>query len=72
VAPLPTPYDELVRRHVAVGELTVAAALEGDRRLAEAAFFLDPLAGRGDFHQTEAMVEELLSATAAWLPQFAR
>jgi len=72
VAPLPAPYDELVRRHVAVGELTVAAALEGDRRLAEAAFFLDPLAGRGDFHQTEAMVEELLSATAAWLPQFAR
>jgi alpha-galactosidase len=72
VAPLPTPYDELVRRHVAVGELTVAAALEGDRRLAEAAFFLDPLAGRGDFHQTETMVEELLSATSAWLPQFAR
>jgi alpha-galactosidase/6-phospho-beta-glucosidase family protein len=72
VAPLPTPYDELVRRHVAVGELTVEAALEGDRRKAEAAFFLDPLAGRGDLHQTEAMVEELLSATAAWLPRFAR
>ncbi len=71
VAPLPAPYDELVRRHVAVGELTVAAALAGDRRLADAAFFLDPLAGRGDLHQTQAMVDELLSATAAWLPQFA-
>ena len=71
VAPLPPPYDELVRRHVAVAELTVAAAVGGDRSLAEAAFFLDPLAGRGDFHQTEAMVDELLSATAAWLPQFA-
>jgi alpha-galactosidase len=71
VAPLPQPYAELVRRHVAVGELTVAAALSGDRALAEAAFFLDPLAGRGDFHQTEAMVDELLSATSAWLPQFA-
>jgi alpha-galactosidase len=70
VAPLPPPYDELVRRHVAVAELTVAAAAAGDRSLAEAAFFLDPLAGRGDFHQTEAMVDELLSATAAWLPQF--
>jgi alpha-galactosidase len=70
VAPLPQPYAELVRRHVAVGEMTVAAALEGDRALAEAAFFLDPLAGRGDLHQTEAMVDELLSATAAWLPQF--
>ena len=72
VAPLPPPYDELVRRHVAVAELTVAAAVGGDRSLAEAAFFLDPLAGRGDFHQTEAMVDEILSATAAWLPQFAR
>ena len=71
VAPLPPPYDELVRRHVAVAELTVAAAVGGDRSLAEAAFFLDPLAGRGDFHQTEAMVDELLSATAVWLPQFA-
>jgi alpha-galactosidase/6-phospho-beta-glucosidase family protein len=57
---------------VAVAELTVAAAVAGDRSLAEATFFLDPLAGRGDFHQTEAMVDELLSATAAWLPQFAR
>jgi len=72
VAPLPPPYAELVRRHVAVQEMTVTAALEGDRTLAEAAFFLDPLAGRGDFHQTEAMVAELLSATAAWLPQFDR
>ncbi len=70
VSPLPPPFAELVRRHVAVGEMTVAAALEGDRALAEAAFFLDPLAGRGDFHQTEAMVDELLSATSAWLPQF--
>jgi len=71
VALLPQPYDELVRRHVAVAELTVAAAVGGDRSLAEAAFFLDPLAGRGDFHQTETMVDELLSATAAWLPAFA-
>ena len=55
---------------MAVGEYTVAAALDGDRALAEAAFFLDPLAGRGDFHRTEAMVDELLSGTAAWLPQF--
>ncbi len=70
VAPLPPPYAELVRRHVAVQELTVAAALAGDRTLAETAFFLDPLAGRGDFHRTEAMVAELLEGTAVWLPQF--
>jgi alpha-galactosidase/6-phospho-beta-glucosidase family protein len=50
--------------------MTVEAALDGDRALAEAAFFLDPLAGRGDLGQTEAMIEELLTATADWLPQF--
>ncbi len=72
VAPLPPFYAELVRRHVAVNELTVAAALEGDRSLADAAFFLDPLAGRGDLHRTEEMVDELLAATARWLPQFER
>jgi alpha-galactosidase len=70
VAPLPPPYAELVRRHAAVAEMTVEAALDGDRALAEAAFFLDPLAGRGDLGQTEAMIEELLTATADWLPQF--
>jgi alpha-galactosidase len=72
VAPLPPPYAELVRRHVAVGEYTVSAALSGDRALAETAFFLDPLAGRGDLHRTEAMVGELLAGTAGWLPQFGR
>jgi galacturan 1,4-alpha-galacturonidase len=72
VAVLPPPYGELVRRHVAVAELTVSAAMSGDRSLAEAAFFLDPLAGRGDLHRTEAMVDELLAASSAWLPQFTR
>jgi alpha-galactosidase len=66
----PQPYTELIRRHVAVQELTVEAALTGDRELAGAAFALDPLAGRGDLHQTDAMVEELLAGTARWLPQF--
>jgi alpha-galactosidase/6-phospho-beta-glucosidase family protein len=36
------------------------------------AFALDPLAGRGDLRATEAMADELLAATARWLPQFAR
>jgi alpha-galactosidase/6-phospho-beta-glucosidase family protein len=68
---LPTPYDEIVRRHVATQELTVDAALRGDRRAAGEAFALDPLAGRGDFGVTESMVDELLAGTAEWLPQFA-
>jgi galacturan 1,4-alpha-galacturonidase len=68
---LPPPYDEIVRRHVATQELTVEAALRGDRQLAGEAFALDPLAGRGDLHDMEAMVDELLAGTAEWLPQFA-
>ena len=46
---------------MAVAELHLAAALDGDRALAEAAFLLDPLAGRGDLRRTEAMVDELLA-----------
>jgi alpha-galactosidase/6-phospho-beta-glucosidase family protein len=68
---LPPPYDEIVRRHVATQELTVEAALRGDRRLASEAFSLDPLAGRGDLRATEAMVDELFTGAAEWLPQFA-
>jgi alpha-galactosidase len=66
----PAPFAELLRRHVAVQELTVEAAVAGDRELAAAAFALDPLAGRGDLRRTDAMVDELLAGTARWLPQF--
>ena len=68
---LPAPLAELLRRHVAVHELTVSAALSGDRTQAGAAFALDPLAGRGDLLDIEAMVENLLVGTAPWLPRFA-
>jgi alpha-galactosidase len=70
VSVLPPPYHEIVRRHVATQELTVEAALSGDRRLAAEAFALDPLAGRGDLRDMEAMVDGLLAGTAEWLPQF--
>jgi alpha-galactosidase len=68
---LPHPYDEIVRRHVATQELTIEAALRGDRALATQAFALDPLAGRGDWRDMEVMVDQLLAGTAEWLPQFA-
>jgi len=69
-ARVPPPFAQLLQRHVAVQELTVEAALSGDRRTTLAAFALDPLAGRGDFRAVEAMVDDLLAGTAAWLPQF--
>jgi alpha-galactosidase len=66
----PAPLAEVLRRHVATQELTVEAAVTGDRALVRAAMALDPLAGRGDLRDTEAMADELLEATSAWLPQF--
>lgn len=67
----PAPLAELLRRHVATQELTVEAAVSGDRRAVRAAVGLDPLAGRGDLRDVEAMADDLLAGTAAWLPQFA-
>jgi len=57
--------------HVAVQELTVQAGVDGDRDAVRAAMALDPLCGRIDLHAIEAMTDELIAATAAWLPQFA-
>jgi alpha-galactosidase len=70
VARAPAALAELLRRHVAVHELTVDAALGGHRPLVLAAMALDPLAGRGDLADIEAMVDELLAGTSKWLPQF--
>ena len=69
-ARVPAPLAEVLRRQVATQELTVEAAVSGDRRVTLAAFAIDPLAGRGDLRTTEAMAEELLAGTARWLPQF--
>jgi alpha-galactosidase len=71
VARPPAPLAEILRRTVAVQELTVEAAVRGDRELARAAFDLDSLAGRGDLRNTDAMVDELLEGTAKWLPHMA-
>jgi alpha-galactosidase len=67
----PGPCAEWTRRHVAVQELTVEAAVNGDADLVRAAIALDPLGGRIDARSIEAMTTELLAATAQWLPQFA-
>jgi alpha-galactosidase len=67
----PAPCAEWTRRHVAVQELTVEAAVNGDADLVRAAMELDPLGGRIDARSIDAMTTELLAATAQWLPQFA-
>jgi alpha-galactosidase/6-phospho-beta-glucosidase family protein len=63
---------EALRRVSASQELTVDAAVSGDRDDAFAAMLLDPLAGRADYDDVAAMTDEMLVATAEWLPQFPR
>jgi alpha-galactosidase len=70
-APLPPAMAEQLRRVSASQELTVAAALSGDRDAVFEAMLADPLAGRIDYDALGAMTDELLAATKQWLPQFA-
>lgn len=71
VGPMPEGIAAFLRLHIAVQELTVKAALSGDRRLALQAFELDPFnAATLSLEQTSQMLDEMLSAQAAHLPQF--
>jgi alpha-galactosidase/6-phospho-beta-glucosidase family protein len=62
---------EHLRRVVESQELTVQAALAGDRRLALQAMLADPVAGTLAFERVSALTDEMLKATSPWLPQFA-
>jgi alpha-galactosidase len=68
---LPPAMAEELRRVSASQELTVDAAVSGDRDAAFAAMLLDPLASRLDYDQLASMTDDMLAATAEWLPQFA-
>jgi alpha-galactosidase len=61
---------EHLRRVSASQEMTVEAALHGDRTAVLEALLSDPMAARLPYEQTVAMADELFTATAAWLPQF--
>jgi alpha-galactosidase/6-phospho-beta-glucosidase family protein len=51
--------------------MTVAAALSGNRTDVLGALLNDPFTSRLPFEQVIAMADELFTATAPWLPQFA-
>ena len=70
-ATAPPVLAEWLRRIVAAQEATVEAAITGNRDKVVEAMLLDPLAGRIDFDHVEQMTDEMLAATAPWLPQFA-
>ena len=70
VANVPPIVAEHLRRLVASQELTLAAALDGDRELLLAAILTDPFAGRVDPTTAARMAEELVTANAPHLPAF--
>ncbi len=76
VRPRDTAYvgsvlGEYLRRVSHSQELTVEAALAGDRTQVIEAMLCDQMAGRLPYEQLVAMTDELVAATGAWLPQFA-
>ncbi len=71
VGMLPGQLAALNRTNINVQELTVQAALHGDRDAVHHAVMLDPLtAAVCTLPQIHAMVDELLDAQAEWLPMF--
>ena len=70
VARVGSVLGEHLRQVVASQELTVEAALTGDRTRVIEAMLTDQLAGHLPYEQVIAMTDELLAATAPWLPQF--
>lgn len=71
VGPVPAPILAQIQRHVTVQEMTVEAALTGDRKLALQALLLDPMSSIvRDYRNVEKMLDELLQANRRWLPQF--
>jgi alpha-galactosidase len=70
-ADVPSLPGEQLRRVAVSEELTVEAALTGNRTTVLEAMLADPLAGRLPYEHVVAMTDELLHSTAPWLPQFA-
>jgi alpha-galactosidase len=70
-AVLPPVLADTVRRVSLAQELTVEAAVTGNRDRVVDAMMIDPLAGRIDYHALQRMADEMITATSKWLPQFA-
>jgi alpha-galactosidase len=71
IGALPPQCAAVNRTNANVQELAVEAALTGDREHVYHAVMLDPLTGAIlTLEQIRAMVDDMLTAEAAWLPQF--
>ena len=67
-SPMSPQIEAIVRPHVLREELTIESALEGSFAKALAVLASDPLLVRPE--TARPMLEEMISATRAWLPQF--
>jgi alpha-galactosidase len=65
---MPPAVQNLLIRHVINQEMTVDAALEGDRNMALQVLLNDPLTR--DLDDASAMLDEMMNATKGYLPQF--
>ena len=69
---LPPAIAAWTNLYGAVQDLTVEAAMNGDRRLALQALLLDPLSHSLDVSEASAMLDEMLEASRPVLPRFFR
>jgi len=67
---LPAGVQSILSHHVHQQEMTVQAALTGDRALTLQVLLNDPLSSRLTIPQAKQMLEELLEANSQYLPQF--
>jgi len=73
VGALPPQCAAVLKKSIAVQELTVEAALTGNRDLVKQAVALDPLCGAVcNLEEIWAMCDEMFDALSPWLPQFRR
>ncbi len=70
VGPLPEAIADVLRQRIHQQELTVNAALSGDRRLAMQALMADPLLARVPVESIAAMLDDALTVHADSLPRF--
>ena len=68
---VPGVMGEFLRRINVVQEWTVEAAVSGDRDLVLEAMLADPIAAQLPYEKIVDMTDEMMGATARWLPQFA-
>jgi alpha-galactosidase len=68
VGPLPGPIAELCRREITVGQLSVDAAVHGDRQVALQSLLLDPVVR--DMDTAKLILEDYLTTYRDFLPQF--